>query len=85
MKGSDFIFDSVFYLLYYNCHKTNLNRAGSYKDFSEWKKTKQQQKKSVNDDDKYFHYAATVILNHEKFGKHPQINSQITSFLYKYN
>ena len=31
MKGRDFIFDCV-YLLYYKCHKINLNRDESYAD-----------------------------------------------------
>ena len=31
MKGSEFVFDYV-HLLYYKCHKTNLNRGGLYID-----------------------------------------------------
>ena len=31
MKGSECVFDYV-YLLYYKCHKINLNRSGSYVD-----------------------------------------------------
>ena len=37
MKGSDFIFGCV-HLLYYQCHKINLNRGGPYKDSSHWTK-----------------------------------------------
>ena len=29
MRGSDFIFDCV-HLIHYKCHKTNVNRGGSY-------------------------------------------------------
>ena len=31
IKGSEFIFDYV-YLMYYKCHKINLNRSGAYID-----------------------------------------------------
>ena len=31
IKGSEFIFDYV-YLMYYKCHKINLNRSGPYID-----------------------------------------------------
>ena len=37
MKGSDFIFDCV-HLLYYQCHKINLNCGGPYRDSSDWTK-----------------------------------------------
>ena len=39
MRGSDFILDYV-QLLYYKCHKINLNRGGSYIDFLDWIKNK---------------------------------------------
>ena len=42
MKGSDFVFDYV-HLLYYKCHKTNLNRGGSYKQYSVLRLTRQLQ------------------------------------------
>ena len=35
MKDSEFFFDCV-YLLYYKCHKINLDHGGSYKDFPNW-------------------------------------------------
>ena len=41
MRGSDCIFDSV-QLLYYNCHKVNFKRGGSYIDSPDWIKKKQQ-------------------------------------------
>ena len=37
IKSSDFIFDCV-HLLYYQCHKINLNRGGPYRDSSDWTK-----------------------------------------------
>ena len=39
MKVSEFVFDYV-HLLYYKCHKRNLNRGGSYIDSSDWIKNK---------------------------------------------
>ena len=38
-RGNNFIFDYV-YLLYYKCHKLNLDRDGSYIDFLERIKNK---------------------------------------------
>ena len=35
MKGSKFVSDYV-HLLYYKCHKINLNRDGSYIDSPDW-------------------------------------------------
>ena len=42
MKGSEFVYDYV-HLLYYKCHKVNLNRDGSYTDYPDCIKNKQQQ------------------------------------------
>ena len=39
MKGSGIVFDYV-HLLYYNCHKTNPNRGGSYINSLDWIKNK---------------------------------------------
>ena len=39
MKGSDFIFNSI-HLLFYKCHKINLNQGGSYIDSPDWIKNK---------------------------------------------
>ena len=36
ISGSDFIFDFV-NLLYYKCHKINLDCSGSYRDSPDWK------------------------------------------------
>ena len=41
MKESDFVFYYV-HLLYYNCHKINLNRGGSCIHSPEWTENKKQ-------------------------------------------
>ena len=45
IKGSEFIFDYI-HLLYYRCHKTNLNHGGSYIDSPDWIKNKKATKNS---------------------------------------
>ena len=45
MQGSKFVFDYV-HLLYYKCHKINLNRCGSYIDSPDWIKNKKSNNKS---------------------------------------
>ena len=42
MKGSEFVFNYV-HLLYYKCHKINLNCGGSYIHYLDWIRTKKQQ------------------------------------------
>ena len=65
LKGSEFVFDYD-YLLYYKCHKINLNHGGSYRDSSDWIKNKKSNNKSnYKKDNKFFQYAVTVALNHE--------------------
>ena len=44
MKGSEFVFDYV-HLLYYKCHKTNLNRGGLYLDSPDRIKSKKAKNK----------------------------------------
>ena len=39
MRGSDFVFDYI-HLLYYKCHRINLNRGGSYIDSPDWIESK---------------------------------------------
>ena len=57
MAHREFVFDFV-HLLYYKCHKINLNRGGSYIDSPDWIKNK---KGTINPmikrDNKYFQYA----------------------------
>ena len=42
MKGSEFVFNYV-HLLYYKCHKINLNCGGSYIHYLDQIRTKKQQ------------------------------------------
>ena len=58
MKGSEFVFDSD-YLLYYELHKINLNRSGSYIDSPQLLKNKKAKINTKNNDDKCFQYALT--------------------------
>ena len=81
MKGSEFIF--VYnHLLYYKCHKINLNRGGSYID-SPLKKA------AINlinkKDNNCFQYDVTVTSNHEKIKKDPQRITKIKPFINKCN
>ena len=62
MEISDCIFDCV-HLLYYKCHKINLNRYGSYIDSPKWIKNKKAIINPINKkDDKFFQYAKTVVM-----------------------
>ena len=64
MKGSEFVFDYV-QLLYYKCHKINLNRGGSYIYSRDWIKKKKAAINPKNkNDSKCFQYAVTVALYH---------------------
>ena len=47
MRGSEFVFDYV-QLLYYKCHKINLNRGGSYIDSPDWIKNKKTTVNPIN-------------------------------------
>ena len=64
-RGSDFVFDSV-QVLYYNCHKVNFKRGGSYIDSPDWIKNIKATINPKHEDDKYFQYAATVALKYEE-------------------
>ena len=65
MEGSTFVFDYV-HLLYYKCHKINLNCGRSYIDSSDWIKSKKATINLINKkDNKCFQYAVIVALNHE--------------------
>ena len=66
MKGSDFVLDYV-HLLYFKCHKINLNRGGSYIDSPGWIKNKKATINPINK--KHFQYAVAVALNHKEIGK----------------
>ena len=47
MKCSEFVFDYV-QLLYYKCHKINLNQGGLYVDSPDWIKNKKATINSIN-------------------------------------
>ena len=69
MRGSDFAFDDI-QLLYYICHKINLNRGGSYIDSPDWIKNKKATTNPINKkDNKCFQYTVTVTLNYEEIKK----------------
>ena len=69
MKGREFVLDCV-YLLYYKCHKINLNRSGSYIDGLDWTK-KATINSSIKNDNKCFQYTVTVALNYEDIKEYP--------------
>ena len=69
MKGSELVFDYV-ELLYFKCHKINLNRGGSYIDSLDWIKNIKVTINPINKkDNKCFQYAVTVTLNYEDIKK----------------
>ena len=75
MKGSEFGFDYV-HLLYYKCHKINLNRGGSSIDSPDWVKNKSTASSINKKDTKCFQYTVTVALNHEEIGKNLEKNNK---------
>ena len=73
-------------MLYYKCHKINLNRGGSYIDSPDWIKNKTSTRNPINKKDiKCFQYAATFALNYEKIVKHAEKITRIKPFINKYN
>ena len=85
MKCIDFVFDYI-HLLYYKCHKINLNCGGSYIDSLDWVKKKKATVNPINKkDNKYFQYAVVVALNHEEIKKDLQRIKKIKPFINKYN
>ena len=84
IKGSQFIFESV-YLLYYSLQEISLNRGGSYIDSPEWLKNKKATINPKIEDNECFKYAITVALNLEKIENHPEIISNLKPFIDQYN
>ena len=83
MKGSEFVFDNV-HLLYCKCHKIKLNRGGSYVYSLDWIKNKKATINPINKkNNKGFQYAVTVLPDHKKIKKDPQMLTKI--FINKYN
>ena len=65
-RGSEFVFDYT-HLLYYECHKVNPSRSGSYINFPDRIKTKKATMNPINKkDDRCLQYAVTIVLNHEE-------------------
>ena len=66
VKSSEFVFDYV-HLMYYKCHKINLNRDGSYISSPDWIKNKKATICPINKRNyKCFQYTVIVELNHEE-------------------
>ena len=84
MKGSSYVFERVD-LLYYNLHKININRGGSYIDSPDWIKNKKATINPKNKDNGCFKYAITAALNYEEIGKDPQRISKIKPFINNFN
>ena len=73
-------------LLYYKCHKRNLNQSGSYIYSPDWKKSKKGPINSINkNDNKCFQYAVTAELNYEGIEKDLQRITKIKSFINRYS
>ena len=85
MRGSEFVVDCV-QLLYYKCHKINLNCGGSHIDSPDWIKNKKATINPINKkDNKCFQYAVTVALNYEEIKNDAQSITKIKPFINKYN
>ena len=85
MKSSGFVFDYV-HFLFYKCHKINPNCGRSYIDSADWIKNKKIKMNSIiKKDKKCFQYVKTVVLNHEKIGKHSERITKIKTFTDKYH
>ena len=70
------MFDCV-HSLYYNCHRINCKRDGSYIDSPDWIKNK---KAIIN-----LQNGVIAVLNHEEIKKVPQRIINIKPFINKYN
>ena len=86
MKVGEFVFDYV-HLLYYKCHKINLNLGGSYIDSPDWIKKKKPTINPINKkDNKCFQYTATVaIMKTEDIKNDPQRVIKIKPFINRCN
>ena len=85
IKGCKFTFDFN-HLLYYKCHKINLNCGEPYIDSPYCMKSKKAAINPINKkDNKWFQYAVTVELNHEETKKGPYKKTKIKPSINKYN
>ena len=83
MKGGDFVLNYV-HLLYYKCHKINLNHFGSYIDSPDWVKSKKATRNLINEkDNNCFQYVVTVALNHEEIKNDVQRITKVKPFIHK--
>ena len=85
MRGSECVFD-YFQLLYYKCHKINLNYGGSHIDSPVWIKNEKAAINPINKkDNKCFQHAITVELHYQEIKKGPQRIIKIKPFINTYN
>ena len=81
MKGFYFVFDYV-QLLYYKCHKINLNHGGSYIDSPDSIKNKKATINPINKKNtKCFQYDGTVALNYKEIKADLQRITKIKPFI----
>ena len=72
--------------MYFKCDKVSFICSSSYIDSTDWiKKEKSNNKYKADTDYNCFQYGATVALNYEEIGWHPQGVSSIKPFINKYN
>ena len=71
--------------MYCKLHKISLNRGGSYTNSPKWLENKKATINPKNNDAKCFQYAVAVALNHEQIKSHPEIISNIKTFIDQYN
>ena len=64
-SAKHFVSDYV-HLLYYKCHKVNLNRDGLYLDFPDLIRQRKATINPINKKVKYFQQAVKVALNPEE-------------------
>ena len=79
MRGMEFVINYV-HLLYYKCHKINLNHGGSFKDSPDWMKNKNTTITPNKKNDISFEYTVTVMLNYEEIEKDVNNNKYLISF-----
>ena len=84
MKGSDFIFNGIYYL-YYDLNRITISKGGSYIESPKWLKDKKCKINQKNTGNKCFQYATTLALNFNNIEKHHQRISKIKPFIDNYN
>ena len=81
MRGSDFIFNYLFY----DFNRITISKGGSYIESPKWLKDKKCIVNQENNDNKCFQYATTLALNFNKIDRNPQRISEIKPFIDNYN